>query len=60
MIPIYFLIGIAYVIINGTLRNMYNDDDWQLPLAHIAIWPICFICLVISRIERFKNKNWKI
>jgi hypothetical protein len=60
MVGLYFLVGIVYVFVNGAFRGIYDDEDWQLPFAHIFLWPVCFICLILARFQRFKNKNWKI
>lgn len=37
---IYAVIGVLYVIFNGTVRKIYNDGDWFLPITHFLLWPI--------------------
>lgn len=60
MVGLYFFIGLVYVFINGMFRGLYEDDDIQLPFYHLFIWPICFVCLIIARFQKFKNRKWKI
>lgn len=51
---LYVAIGIFYVIINGTLRKLYSeDDDWFLPLAHILVWPLFVLGLIITLVYKF-------
>lgn len=57
----YFIIGIIYAVINGTIRKIDTDGDWLLPLAWIIVWPIGIASLlvgwVIKLIKKLKLKN---
>ena len=57
MILIYFIIGIIYCIVNGTIRNIDTDDDMLLPMVWIGFWPLCFIALIILYIQKKLNQH---
>jgi hypothetical protein len=52
IILIYFIIGIAYTFINGAIRKLDNDD-WILTYVWVFGWPVCFICLIIEKTNKF-------
>lgn len=54
------IVGIIYVLINGLVRKIYDDDtDMLLVLAHMFLWPIFMIGLgawtVKKKIDQQKN-----
>jgi hypothetical protein len=56
MLSYYILIGLIYVVINGTIRGIYNDDNSFLVLVHWFLWPIFVLMLLISRLYRLIKK----
>lgn len=57
-IGIYFVLGMAYVVINGLFRKFYEDDDGLLVFAHLVAWPIAIACLIIE--SSIKLTKWLI
>lgn len=52
MLGFYFLIGIVYVIINGIIRKLYVEEDFLLVMAHIFVWPMFLLLLVITKFPK--------
>lgn len=51
----YFLIGIIYTVINGAVRKLDNDD-WDLVWGWIIFWPVFFIAIVISLLNKLLKR----
>lgn len=57
----YFLVGLIYTVINGTLRSM-DEYDPLLVLVWITLWPIGMLSLLARAVQYtytkwFKNKS---
>lgn len=57
-VPMYFLIGLIYVVINGVVRKMYDEGDSLLAFVHLFFWWVCFICLLVEFTK--SRKIWKV
>ena len=54
--PIYFIIGILYVLLNGYVRKLNTEGDYLLPLVWFGLWPICWFALLVGWLVNVKNK----
>lgn len=60
MIPIYFLIGLAYVLVNVFVRKMEPDDP-LLVLVWWFLWPIClfaWLAVLFTMLAGLALKWW--
>lgn len=57
---IWFIVGIAYVLVNGLIRKIDTDGDWLLPIGWFALWPIMIPSVIIAGIyDKLFNKESK-
>lgn len=59
LLLIYFLIGLAYVIVNVVVRKLDTEGDPMLPLAWWFLWIIFLPLLLIEKscnaVKRYFN-----
>lgn len=57
----YFIIGLAYSLINGIIRKIDTDGDYLLPFVWLTLWPLGIISLIIFvSIEKYKKLSNKL
>lgn len=55
----YFIVGLVYVLINGFIRKLYNNEnDAMLPFAHFMVPWVFFIGILFIQLQKlFKNEK---
>lgn len=52
----YLVVGIIYWFINGAIRKLSAREDVFITTLWLLGWPLCFITLVISKLQELKEK----
>jgi hypothetical protein len=44
----YFLIGIAYLLINALVRKIYDEGQMIMPFIHMMLWPLFILTWIVK------------